>query len=162
MGLAQDLLRQADHLTEYEGIDPSQASLRRAVSTAYYALFHLLVEEGALRWTGSPEGRIGFERGFNHGSMRTISEKFARSVWKDWHAKVPTIPKSLKEVALAFMTLQDQRHKADYNNSHVWTVTDAKNEIKLAERAFEAWESIRTDSMAGNYLLAMLLGKARV
>ena len=101
MGLAQDLLRQADHLTEYEGTEPSQASLRRAVSTAYYALFHLLVEEGALRWTGSPEGRTGFERGFNHGSMRTISEKFARNVWKDWHAKVPSIPKSLQEVALS-------------------------------------------------------------
>jgi hypothetical protein len=31
MGIAKDLLRQA------EGLNPSQASLRRAVSTAYYA-----------------------------------------------------------------------------------------------------------------------------
>jgi hypothetical protein len=44
MGIAEDLLRQADHLATYEGSNPSQASLRRAVSTAYYALFHLLVE----------------------------------------------------------------------------------------------------------------------
>ena len=39
MGLAQDLLQQADHLAAYEGVNPSQASLRRSVSTAYYARF---------------------------------------------------------------------------------------------------------------------------
>jgi len=53
MGLAQDLLRQANHLATYEGANPSQASLRRAVSTAYYALFHLLIEDAAQRWQGS-------------------------------------------------------------------------------------------------------------
>ena len=52
MGLAEDLLRQADHLAAYERLNPSQASLRRAVSTAYYALFHLLIGEAALRWSG--------------------------------------------------------------------------------------------------------------
>jgi len=44
MGLAQDLLQQADHLATYEGVNPTQAGLRRSVSTAYYALFHLLIE----------------------------------------------------------------------------------------------------------------------
>jgi hypothetical protein len=50
MGLAQDLLQQADHLVAYEGVNPSQASLRRSVSTAYYALFGLLIEHAAPRW----------------------------------------------------------------------------------------------------------------
>jgi hypothetical protein len=39
MGLAEDLLLQAEHLALYEGTAASQASLRPAVSTAYYALF---------------------------------------------------------------------------------------------------------------------------
>jgi hypothetical protein len=65
MGLAQDLLQQANHLASYEGANPSQASLRRAVSTAYYALFHLLIEDAAKRWSGSPEAQTGMERGFN-------------------------------------------------------------------------------------------------
>ena len=47
MGIAEELMRQADHLGNYEGSDPSQASLRRTVSTSYYALFHLLVEAAA-------------------------------------------------------------------------------------------------------------------
>ncbi len=53
MALAQDLLEQAQHLAVYEGSNPSQAALRRSISTAYYALFHLLVEDAAQRWQGS-------------------------------------------------------------------------------------------------------------
>ena len=45
MSLQQDLLRQARDLATKEPRRPSQASLRRAVSAAYYALFHLLVDE---------------------------------------------------------------------------------------------------------------------
>ncbi len=61
MGIAQDLLQQAGHLATYEE-NPTQASLRRAVLTAYYALFHLLVQDATLRWQGSPEARSGLER----------------------------------------------------------------------------------------------------
>src|SRR5437016_5148668 len=86
MGLAQDLLQEADHLVAYEGVNPSQASLRRAVSTAYYALFHLLIEDAALRWSGSLEARTGIERAFQHGAMKNISIQFRQQTWKDWHA----------------------------------------------------------------------------
>lgn len=164
MGLAQDLLLQAHHLVSYEGAYASQASLRRAVSTAYYGLFHLLVEDAALRWPGSPEARTGIERSFNHGSMRAISERFRTNTWKDWVGNIAVIPNDLTVVAFAFATLQEQRHKADYDNSEMWTAqdADAMKEILLAGQAFQAWESIRTDPMAGNYLVAVLLGKARV
>ena len=41
MSFPNDLLEQARHLANREPKRPKQASLRRAVSTAYYALFHL-------------------------------------------------------------------------------------------------------------------------
>jgi hypothetical protein len=85
VGLAHDLLRQANHLAPYEGANPSQASLRRAVSTAYYALFHLLVEDAGGRWRGSVEARTGLERSLPHGSMEKISRKFRNATWEDWH-----------------------------------------------------------------------------
>jgi hypothetical protein len=44
LGIAQDLLEQAEHLATYKGVAATQADLRRAVSTAYYALFHLRVK----------------------------------------------------------------------------------------------------------------------
>lgn len=46
MSLHTDLLKQATILATREPRRPFQASLRRAASAAYYALFHLLVEEG--------------------------------------------------------------------------------------------------------------------
>jgi hypothetical protein len=46
MSLQGDLLEQARHLAKRERRRPKQASLRRAISTAYYyALIHLLVAE---------------------------------------------------------------------------------------------------------------------
>jgi hypothetical protein len=44
VSLARDLLRQAEHLATKEPRRPKQASLRRAVSNLYYALFHHLVD----------------------------------------------------------------------------------------------------------------------
>ena len=49
MSLHGDLLRQARHLAAKEPRRPLQASLRRAVSAAYYSLFHLLVDEAVNR-----------------------------------------------------------------------------------------------------------------
>src|SRR5882724_7217362 len=110
MGLAQDLLNQADHLATYEGGNPSQASLRRAVSTAYYALFHLLIEEAALLWQGSAESRTGIERGFQHGPMKNISRQFQKLSWQDWHDNQQPLPPALRQVASAFVYLQEERH----------------------------------------------------
>src|SRR5262245_3091290 len=112
MGLAQDLLQQAGHLATYEGVNPSQASLRRSVSTAYHSLFHLLIEHAALRWQGSVEARTGFERGFQHGSMKNVSMQFRRPVWQDWHGNQQSVPLALRRVAGAFVDLQNGRHTA--------------------------------------------------
>ena len=161
MGIAQDLLQQAYHLASYEGANPSQASLRRAVSTAYYALFHLLTEEAALRWSGSPEARTGMERAFQHGPMKNTSMQFRKQFWEDWHGDRRAIPSAIQEIAGAFVDLQEERHAADYDNHEQWTATDVESILKIAHLAFQHWDSIRTDPMAGNYLLAMLLSKQR-
>jgi len=50
MTFAKDLLEQANHLARREQRKPKQARLRRAVSTAYYAVFHLLVAEAVGNW----------------------------------------------------------------------------------------------------------------
>ncbi len=161
MGLAEDLLKQANHLASYEGIDPSQAALRRAVSTAYYALFHLLVQEAAQLWNGTNEAVTGLERAFNHGSMSNTSRQFANSKWRDWHGIVRPVPPALGRVAQTLYDLQQERHTADYNSYEQWTAKEVQTLLDTAAAAFQDWSSIRLDPMAGNYLLAMLLGKPR-
>jgi uncharacterized protein (UPF0332 family) len=161
VGLAQDLLQQANHLATWEGPNPSQASLRRAVSTAYYALFHLLIEQASLRWQGSSEAKTGMERGFVHGFMRNASVQFRNATWQDWHGSQQAVPPALRNVARAFVNLQDDRHTADYNNHLQWSLSDVELTLNKARSAFQSWESVSTDPMAGNYLLAMLLSKPR-
>jgi len=162
MGLADDLLRQARHLATYEGANPSQASLGRAVSTAYYALFHLLVQDAGTRWQGSAESRTGFERGFQHGPMKSVSRQFQGATWMDWHGQQRPVPIEVQYVADAFVDLQERRHVADYDNYRQWNVTQVQEVLESVEVAFVLWGTIRTDPMAGNYLLAMILSKQRV
>ncbi len=73
MSFHADLLEQARHLLRREPRRPKQASLRRAVSAAYYALFHLLVHESSQRLiSGTAQARLRAltARAFEHGAMR--------------------------------------------------------------------------------------------
>jgi hypothetical protein len=161
VGVALGLLGQARYLATYEAPSHSQPALRRAVSTAYYALFHLLIEDAGQRWQGSPESITGLERGFNHGSMKNASLQFKGSKWVDWHGVEQSVPMELQRVAMAFVELQEDRNLADYNNHETWSVTDVTTVLNTATAAFSQWDFIRTDPMACNYLIAMLLGKQR-
>ena len=161
MGLAHDLLVQADHLAKYEGPNRTQAALRRAVSTAYYALFHLRVEDAAQRWHGSAAASTGLERAFQHGPMKNVSKQFDNLIWKDWHGNPQSVPPALQLVAGSFVRLQEDRHAADYDNHEPWLDSDVQEVLETAQAAFPNWLSIRADPMAGNYLLAMLLNRQR-
>jgi hypothetical protein len=78
LALHHDLLDQAAHLATQEIKKPKQASLRRSVSAAYYALFHLLIDEGARRLSPTrPDGlRVLVRRAYGHGEMRNVCRRF--------------------------------------------------------------------------------------
>lgn len=158
MELAGDLLDVAEHLALYQGANPTQAALRRAVSTAYYAIFHLLIHDAADRWSGSPEARTGFMRAFEHTSMKKASDQFERGNWVDWNGNTPKIPETVRSVARAFVNLQNLRHKADYSNDE-WTADQVNLILEVARKALDDWNVIRHDPLAGNYLAPMLLKK---
>jgi uncharacterized protein (UPF0332 family) len=68
MAYADDLLKDARHLAKRGGKHPKQSSLRRAVSTAYYAAFHLLVADFVANWR-TPDQRARLGRMFEHRRM---------------------------------------------------------------------------------------------
>jgi len=132
MSFAQDLLEQAEHLIDWDGVDPKQASLRRAVSTAYYALFHLLIDEAVGNWSvARHRGRLA--RAFDHGPMKRVCDDYVKSFYK---AGKPASELPLKEVAQTFSELQLRRHTADYDNSYVWTRAIAQDWIAQTGIAF--------------------------
>ena len=161
MGLGQELKIIAWHLAAHGESESSHAALRRSVSTAYYSLFHLLIEEAAERWQGSTAAKAGLERAFTHAVMKDISLQFANPRWTDWQGSVHDVPVALRRVARTFVDLQADRHGADYNKTRVWTATEVARAVSTADDAFTSWQSIRTHAIAGDYLLCMLIDKRR-
>jgi len=126
----QWLLRQADELAgRFAGVgQPRNADLRRAASAAYYALYHELVNRvcehlqpdatDAKRWTLS--------RLFAHRNVLAVCEWILGATGipgaKGPPARVRAAFQRMRtstrlvDVALAFQTLQQARHEADYDH----------------------------------------------
>lgn len=126
--------------------------LRRAVSAAYYALFHLLVRDASRSLTRASDKRLRLllPRAFGHEEMAQACKLFATP------GKKPTIIEKiypsltvsaeLSRVAQAFLDLQKMRHDADYATHIKWTRTMALTEVERAEQAFSDWEQVRPRS----------------
>ena len=65
----------------------------------------------------------------------------------------------LKKVAETFSELQLKRHIADYDNSYIWTRTDAQDWIAQTEIAFAHWYTIRLKDEAQDFLLSLFFPK---
>lgn len=152
MAFADDLLRDAHHLANRGGKKPTQSSLRRSVSTAYYALFHLLIADFIANWPVR-EQRPKLARMFEHRKMRAAEVQLA-----DKKSPSPVEVK-LQEVAKAFAQLQDDRYSADYDLGRNWSRTDVNETLARAEDAFAAWRAIRKETAAQNHLILMFGAK---
>ena len=163
MSLHADLLKQAHHLATKESRRPSQASLRRAVSSAYYALFHRLVDE-ATRMMISRRNRDALReclsRAFHHSDMKEVCKFFARKQTPKKLTKaledLPLQPQ-LVDIARAFVDLQEARHQADYNTYRLIKRQEAIHHVQLASKALDDWNSIRKTPQADAFLTGLLV-----
>src|SRR5580704_8659638 len=115
MAYHDDLLKQAIDLIHKDASNPTQADLRRAVSTAYYALFHLLISETTLNWNrASSRNMLG--RMFDHSLMKKVAD----SRRMPFTGEDIGVVSGLRLLAKAFVDLQDLRHTADYDNGVPW------------------------------------------
>ena len=167
MSLHKDLIEQARHLASREAGKPKQASLRRAVSAAYYALFHLLTEESTkflISGTAASrkELRQVLRRSYVHAEMKSVSKAFAGGTPpKQWKTAAGTISADVRLVAETFFELQDARHEADYDHSQDWKRREVIDLVMRCEQAFVAWDRAKGAEDADTYLVALLV-KARL
>jgi uncharacterized protein (UPF0332 family) len=153
MAFAEDLLKQAFLLLNNEPKNPTQASLRRSVSTAYYALFHLLIQEASANWN-KKDTRDYLARAFQHRTMLQASQRAENATYD---STIPIqVASKLRSVARAFKELQEQRHIADYSNSTKWDRIKASAKVNQAKTAFSDWKSIRHEFVAQKYLVSLL------
>ena len=164
MKLHVDLLNLSRNLISGED-RPGQAHLRRAVSTAYYALFHLLVYDATRRMFGAQDDRAALRsclaRAFTHSNMAKVAKAFegtgAAPNWLRAAMDRLEIQPEIVGVAREFIALQNARHKADYDLSEQVTPSWAGGLVSRAEEAFTEWAKVRETPQADVFLAGMLV-----
>ena len=109
--------------------DWQQAHFRRAISTAYYAMFHALLQNNADmlygRETGQPKS-LGWT-----AIYRALTHTRARTKLAPRH--MASFPDAIADFADTFLDLQQQREDADYNPNAIFTYSGTVNAINRAD-----------------------------
>ena len=162
MSFPQDQLEQARFLSRREAGRgrPRQASLRRAVSAAYYAVFHLLSAEAALQaCPASPTGlRERVQRALVHEAMKQAANSFQTNNLPP-HVSIllgHAVTAPFVSIARGFVRLQEARHQADYDLADQFDRTRVQGLVGDAVQVFRDWVTVRnTDD--GHLFLASLV-----
>ena len=116
---------------------PSDADLRRAISAAYYAVFHTLAASNAELIAGQPQSGISayaWERVYrrlDHGRARN-----------NLRAILNLLSPAGENFARTFIELQNLRLEADYNPNATIISSDAVNAIAQAETAIRDFAQV--------------------
>jgi len=126
---------------------PRTVHLRRAISSAYYALFHELISQATGRTVGAgPDreaDRHAVSRWYVHAEIKTVCQWTVRraagqSVPDSIAHLLDTPPPDLVAVADAFLALQEARHEADYDHTADVSRRDARAHVDRARDGVSA------------------------
>lgn len=163
MALHHDLLAQADLLAHADKKKPKQANLRRAVSAAYYAVFHLLVGESTTFLIAGKKRealRHQLARSFDHSTMKKAADAFVAPSPKGnaWRTVLGVAPSNaLVDVASVFIMLQEARHEADYDLARVFSRVEVEALVAKADAAFKSWSAVAGQEEGDAFLVALLV-----
>ena len=127
---------------------PSEAGRRRAVSTAYYGLFHILIEAGArLIAGGQPTLRAQVSRAYSHSTALKVCEAFWRSGSRPFVEPFATllttsVDRRLIDFAENFVQVQGARVVADYDLQASFSDAFARERVSAARSAASAFTEI--------------------
>ena len=162
-----DMLAVARRLADVgAGSPPSDAQLRRAVSSAYYALFHKVVSAGTRRFMGpGTEARPGYNliyRGFTHSRLKDVCKRLdvtplAPRMQEQLGRRA--VGQDMRDFAAGFVALQELRELADYDPQAMFSHSDAIGSVEAADRALQAFDRTASEEQAD--VLALMLVNSR-
>jgi len=114
------------------------AHLRRAVSTAYYAMFHSLARVCADRLATSRG--VPLRPRTRRTVYRALLHNRARQRCRD-ERLLAAYPAVIREFAHGFAQLQTERQSADYDPTVVVENSDARRHVEHAARLIRAFEN---------------------
>ena len=130
-----DLLATAETLTRTRGGHPSQTDLRKAVSAAYYAVLCALSSDVANRLIGPP-GTDRSERAWRQ-AYRAVDHGFVRHQCRNQQT-MAEFPPEIQIFATNFVSLQEQRHAADYDPDLILSIKEVQATLDKAAQAIAA------------------------
>lgn len=154
------LLEHAHRQLAITGGAPRKVDLRRAVSSAYYSVFHELCQQAANAFAGNSRAWAVFYRSLSHGDVRKRCEDLGRDPLPDKLIRLfgrKAFDAELQKFAGALVELQISRHSCDYDPDFKIVKSDAEQALDAAAQALQA---IR-DAGAGQrleFLSYILLG----
>jgi uncharacterized protein (UPF0332 family) len=155
--LPEQLIDQAEFLLRKSTCN--EADVRRSVSAAYYALFHLLIRDAIRNWKHA-DHHSRLMRIFEHKRMKEASTAILKEIGNiqntgtdDSHGIVRF---NLSIVSQAFVDLQQARHRADYDVGETFNPLDAAVTVAQARLAFEHWAKVKDEPLAQDYLYSLL------
>ena len=155
--LPEQLITHAESLIRDERA--TEASVRRAVSAAYYALFHLLIRDAIANWRQT-DHHARLARMFEHRRMKEASTAIMKEIGDvrslDMTDPAEIVSFKVSMVAEAFFELQLARGKADYDVGDAFRPLDAAADIAQARLAFRNWSEVKDEPLAQRYLYSLL------
>ena len=127
---------------------PRQVDLRRAISTAYYGVFHFCLTAAADEFVGVTQ-RVTARYALVYRSIdhKTLKDLCAEARKQTPTAKyVPYFPTGgfglhIQALSTAVIELQEKRHLADYNPQPRFTTSDARLAISTARSAVHRFQA---------------------
>ena len=115
---------------------PRETTLRRAVSTTYYALFHCLASCCADTIAGdSPDNR---DPSAWNQAYRALEHRTAWNRCKDG-GQNERFPSEIRKFATRFADLQIKRHRADYDPDADFSRNEVIHDIDAAENVIQCF-----------------------
>ena len=127
-----DLVETSKDLARVSRGRPREANLRRAVSTAYYAMFHCLAESCAnllVGGSGSDRSQPAWNQAYRALDHRPARDRCTR------RNVISRFPNEIQNFAHLFVEMQAKRHSADYNPDATFTLPDVIQDIESVEDA---------------------------
>ncbi len=171
MSLSRDLLAVAQALLRQHRRRPNQAFLRRAVSSAYYGVFHFLIEQATAEIAGAGPGnalaRAFWARKFNHSQMNETCKQIGSQ--NNWPKSVvenlspsanaiATPNAEIQRISQTFTTLQQARHSADYDPLKRFTKEGVTQWYESAKEVVTQWQKIPKGSERSFFLYLLFHG----
>lgn len=145
------LFELADRLTEIRRAGaPRQVDLRRAISSAYYGVFHGILRAAADEFAGQagrgiPRYNLIYRKIEHKGLRKLCSEVNDESRSIQPYVPANGFDQGIKSFAAEFLQLHQKRNSADYDPAYRVRRGDAAAAVKLARSALTQFQGSEAD-----------------